>query len=101
MVVRRSGLQNEVISLYRRALRLVRTKPEPSQARFRTLIRWTFRRPQVMENVSPRDVSLIEHLVRKGKRSVELWENPGVKDVVITAQMKGWERGRGWTTSQH
>ncbi|KAG8816978.1 hypothetical protein FRB91_004042 [Serendipita sp. 411] len=98
-MVHRSGLQNEVISLYRRALRIVRTKPIGSQIRFRTLIRWTFRRPQVQEAITPRDIAVIEYHLRQARKSVELWENPGVKDLVPTAQMRKWEEtkvGR-WT----
>lgn len=61
------------------------------------MIRWHFRRPQVQEEISSRNISLIEHLVRKGKRHIETWENPGVKDVVLNGQMKSWEEGRKWT----
>jgi len=120
LMIRRSGLQKEVLSTYRRyvsfnslplvvrsvlpkihrhrnrALRIIRTKPVASQARFRTLIRWHFRRPQVQEEISPRNISLIEHLVRKGKRHIEVWENPGVKDIVLNSQMRSWEEGRRW-----
>jgi succinate dehydrogenase assembly factor 1 len=46
--------------------------------------------------VSAREYAVIEHLVRKGKRDIELWENPGVKDVVTSKQMTNWERGRQW-----
>ncbi|KIM21700.1 hypothetical protein M408DRAFT_80180 [Serendipita vermifera MAFF 305830] len=95
-MIRRSGLQKEVISTYRRALRVIRSKPVDSQTRFRTLIRWHFRRPQVQEEISPRNISLIEHLVRKCQRQIEMWENPGVKDVVLNGQMKSWEEGRRW-----
>ena len=81
------------------ALRLIRTKPTTSQARFRTLIRWTFRRPQVQEEISVRNVSLVEHHIRQAKKSIELWENPSIKDVVPTMQMRTWETKKGglWT----
>ncbi|CCA70898.1 hypothetical protein PIIN_04834 [Serendipita indica DSM 11827] len=110
MVVR-SGLQNEVISLYRRSVfqsfETVRRltfgffvfyahAPARSDS---TLIRWTFRRPQVQEELSARNLTLVEHHIRQAKKSIELWENPSIKDVVPTMQMRSWETKKAglWT----
>lgn len=58
------------------------------------MIRWTFR--TAAEDVPVKEIATIEHLVRKGKKSVEMWENPGVKDVTVSQQMRNWEVGRRW-----
>ncbi|THU87046.1 hypothetical protein K435DRAFT_356690 [Dendrothele bispora CBS 962.96] len=64
--LRKSGLQKEVLNLYRRALRMVKTKPASKQHKFSLFVRYTFRTNA--SSVSPRNVSTIEHLLRKGKR---------------------------------
>ncbi|EEB94020.1 hypothetical protein MPER_07245, partial [Moniliophthora perniciosa FA553] len=63
--LRRSGLQKEVLALYRRP-------------KFSLFVRYTFRTNA--SNISPRDVGTIEHLLRKGKRQLEMYEAPSVKD---------------------
>ncbi|KAJ7863114.1 hypothetical protein B0H14DRAFT_3862984 [Mycena olivaceomarginata] len=61
---RRSGLQKEILNLYRRALRIPRTKPTQTRAKWDLLIRYSFRNNAA--SVSPRDVSAIDHLLRVG-----------------------------------
>ncbi|KAF5360503.1 hypothetical protein D9756_005023 [Leucocoprinus leucothites] len=94
----RSGLQREVIALYRRALRMVKTKPEPVRHKFLLYVQFTFR--QNASLVPPRDVSTIEHLLRKGRRQLEMYEDPGVKDCFVSKDMVEWEeRWRRGTTN--
>jgi len=72
------------------ALRMVRTKPPHTQAKFTLFIRYTFHTQASV--VSPRNISAIEHLLRRGKRQVELYENASIKDCHISQAMKDWER---------
>ncbi|KAJ3830759.1 hypothetical protein F5880DRAFT_1706463 [Lentinula raphanica] len=88
--LRRSGLQKDVLSLYRRALRIVKTKPPSTQAKFSLYIRYTFRTNA--SSVSPRDVSTIEHLMRKGKRQLDMYEHPSVRDCWVSEEMRDWEK---------
>ncbi|KAF9077825.1 hypothetical protein BDP27DRAFT_1282933 [Rhodocollybia butyracea] len=90
MSARRSGLQRDVLNLYRRALRMVKTKPPSTQDKFSLYIRYTFRLNA--SSVSPRDVSAIEHLLRKGKRQLEMYEQPSVKDCWVSEDMRNWQR---------
>ncbi|KAI6147495.1 hypothetical protein BKA82DRAFT_139724 [Pisolithus tinctorius] len=87
-----SGLQKEVLALYRRALRMVRTKPSHTQDKFSLLVRYMFH--VQASAVSPRKVSAIEHLLRRGRRQIELFENPSIRDCHISQDMREWERSR-------
>ncbi|KAF4590151.1 hypothetical protein EYR40_009451 [Pleurotus pulmonarius] len=96
MTSRKSGLQKEVLALYRRALRMASTKPPSAQPRFFLFVRFTFR--QQSASVSSRDVAAIEHLIRKGRRQIEAFEDKSVKDCWVSAEMKHWESThRGYT----
>ncbi|KAF7365214.1 Heat shock [Mycena venus] len=87
---RRSGLQKEVLGLYRRALRIPRTKPEQTREKWDLLIRYTFRRNAM--SVFPRDVSAIEHLLRVGGRQITAYEAESVKDCQVSAEMRLWDQ---------
>ncbi|KAA1477538.1 hypothetical protein DENSPDRAFT_844701 [Dentipellis sp. KUC8613] len=89
MSARRSGLQKDVLLLYRRALRMVRTKPPAAQPKFLLFVRWSFKTQAA--SISPRDVSAIEHLLRRGRRQLETYESPTVKDCWVSQQMYDWE----------
>src|SRR6267154_1350318 len=99
MSARKSGLQKEVLALYRRyvtvgtdnmqtldesasALRMVHTKPVLTQPKFLLFVRYTFHTQA--SSVSPRDVAAIEHLLRRGKRQLEIYEQPSVRDCQIS-----------------
>ncbi|KAI8978664.1 hypothetical protein BD414DRAFT_374663, partial [Trametes punicea] len=88
MSARRSGLQREVLALYRRALRTVNTKPPAAQPKFRLLARYSFRTQAAA--VSPRDISAIEHLLRKGRQQLEIYEDPKVRDCWVSTEMVQW-----------
>ncbi|KAG1774813.1 hypothetical protein EV702DRAFT_470278 [Suillus placidus] len=100
MSVRKSGLQKEVLALYRRALRMVRTKPALTQPKFLLFVRYNFHTQA--SSVSPRDVAAIEHLLRRGRRQLEMYEQPSVRDCQISQAMSDWEQTRhgSRTTSQ-
>ncbi|KAI0317786.1 hypothetical protein OF83DRAFT_1171691 [Amylostereum chailletii] len=88
MSVRHSGLQKEVLSLYRRALRMVRSKPPTNRDKFQLFVRYTFKTQATC--VSSRDLSAIEHLLRKGRRQLEMYESPAVTDCWISQAMRTW-----------
>ncbi|KAI0781989.1 hypothetical protein C8Q75DRAFT_796005 [Abortiporus biennis] len=89
MPVTHSGLQKDVFALYRRALRMARTKPPQTQSKFRLFVRYNFKTQA--SAMSPRDVSAIEHLLRKGKRQVEMYEDPAVRDCWVSQAMQEWD----------
>ncbi|KZT12068.1 uncharacterized protein LAESUDRAFT_640957 [Laetiporus sulphureus 93-53] len=88
MSARRSGLQKEVLSLYRRALRMANSKPPAARPKFMLFVRYTFRTQAAA--ISSRDVSAIEHLLRRGKRQVEVYEDSKVCDCWVSAEMLQW-----------
>ncbi|KAK5658743.1 hypothetical protein OQA88_1552 [Cercophora sp. LCS_1] len=75
--MRLSGLQKEILSLYRQCLRECRKKPESTRAHFQTFARHEFDKNI---NVDKRDFAAIEFLLRKGRRQLEMYASPGVKD---------------------
>ncbi|KAJ7505321.1 hypothetical protein B0H11DRAFT_1851546 [Mycena galericulata] len=89
MSARRSGLQREVLSLYRRsALRIPRTKPPATRAKWDLMLRYAFRKQAA--SASPRAVSVIEHLLRTGRRQVSGYEDKSVTDCWVSAEMRDW-----------
>ncbi|EGN92144.1 hypothetical protein SERLA73DRAFT_117784 [Serpula lacrymans var. lacrymans S7.3] len=86
----KSGLQREVLSLYRRALRMVRTKPPATQPKFRLFVQHNFR--ILASSISPRDVEAIEHLLRRGRRQIEMYEDHAVKDCWVSQEMRDWAK---------
>ncbi|KAI0260218.1 hypothetical protein BC834DRAFT_901717 [Gloeopeniophorella convolvens] len=89
MSVTHSGLQKEVLSLYRRALRMVRTKPPTTRDKFHLFVRYSFKTQAAA--ISPRSLSSVEHLIRRGKRQLETYENPSVRDCWVSQEMRDWE----------
>jgi len=83
-----SGLQREVLSLYRRALRMVHAKPKDVQPKFRLFVRYIFHMNATI--VSPRNIGFIEHLLRKGKRQIETYEDVAVRDCWVSEEMVAW-----------
>ncbi|KAI5849962.1 complex 1 protein-domain-containing protein [Tricharina praecox] len=75
---RLSGIQRDVLSLYRSCLRMVRAKPLDSQANFRAYARAEFREHL---GVGKKDFATIEHLLRVGRRKLETYSQPGVRNI--------------------
>ncbi|KAF8073693.1 hypothetical protein FPV67DRAFT_1478939 [Lyophyllum atratum] len=94
MSLHKSGLQKEVLALYRRALRMVHSKPLHTRPKFLLFVRYAFRTNA--STISPRNVSAIEHLLRKGKRQIEIYEDNAVTDCWVSGQMLAWEKA--WKT---
>ncbi|CAM1507228.1 Fc.00g068690.m01.CDS01 [Cosmosporella sp. VM-42] len=76
--MRLSGLQKEVLALYRNCLRESRRKPESTRTHFESFARAEFQRNLEIEK---RDFAAIEFLLRKGRRQLEVYSSPGIKDV--------------------
>ena len=73
---------------------MVRTKPPLTKDKFRLFVRYNFKTQAAA--VSPRSISTIEHLIRRGQRQLETYENPAVKDCWVSQEMHDWgaqERG--------
>ncbi|KAH7099008.1 hypothetical protein BKA62DRAFT_711101 [Auriculariales sp. MPI-PUGE-AT-0066] len=87
-----SGLQRDALALYRRALRMVRTKPPSAQQNFLALVRAHFRAQATA--VSPRSLSSVEYLMRRTTRSIEAWESQTVRDVGLTDDIRRSGTGR-------
>lgn len=76
---------------------MVQAKPKDVQPKFRLLVRYTFHINAA--NVSPRNVSFIEHLLRKGRRQIELYEDPAVTDCWVSKDMITWNDASKVTTN--
>ncbi|KAJ5638881.1 hypothetical protein N7528_001271 [Penicillium herquei] len=70
-MARLSGLQRDVLSLYRQCLRAIRTKPT------------VYRRAEFQKHlsVSKKDFNTIEYLLRKGHRQLEMYASPGIRNI--------------------
>ncbi|KAK4128924.1 hypothetical protein N657DRAFT_563690 [Parathielavia appendiculata] len=76
--MRLSGLQKNVLALYRQCLRECRKKPEASRENFRVFARNEFEKNI---KIDKRDFGAIEFLLRKGRRQLDMYASPGVKDI--------------------
>ncbi|KAJ5638285.1 hypothetical protein N7490_008164 [Penicillium lividum] len=72
-MARLSGLQRDVLSLYRQCLREIRKKPI-----VRALHSAEF---QKHLSVSKKDFSTVEYLLRKGQRQLEMYASPGIRNI--------------------
>lgn len=72
---------------------MVHTKPPSTQDKFRLFVRYTFRTQA--STASPRDVAAIEHLIRKGRRQLETYEDEKVRDCWVSNEMRQWEERDG------
>ncbi|KAF1953898.1 hypothetical protein CC80DRAFT_494152 [Byssothecium circinans] len=73
-----SGLQRDVLRLYRECLRGVRGKPADTRANFRELTRSEFRKHAT---INKKDFGTIEYLLRRGRRQLETYSEPGITNV--------------------
>ncbi|KAG0277893.1 hypothetical protein BGZ95_005125 [Linnemannia exigua] len=78
--VRRSGLQKDILNLYRQCFRAARLKPEANRPHFHAFIRMQFRKHS---DVKQRDFSTIEYLLRTGKRQLKVYSAPSIEDVTV------------------
>ncbi len=74
-----TGLQREVLSLYRRCLRACRSKPAPTRPHFEAFTRSEFGRN--LKAVDKKDFATIEFMLRKGNRQLGVYGQEGVRDI--------------------
>ncbi|KAF1355106.1 complex 1 protein-domain-containing protein [Delphinella strobiligena] len=78
-MARLSGLQRDVLSLYRKCLREARKKPLDVRSNFLDFARSEFRQHL---HVDKKDFSAVEYMVRKGHRQLEIYSAPGIRNVM-------------------
>ncbi|PHH54256.1 Succinate dehydrogenase assembly factor 1, mitochondrial [Ceratocystis fimbriata CBS 114723] len=76
--MRLSGLQKDVLSLYRQCLRAARQKQGGSRKHFEQFARAEFNKYRKVEK---RDFATIEYFLRKGTKQLELYSEAAIKDV--------------------
>jgi succinate dehydrogenase assembly factor 1 len=77
-MARLSGLQKDVLSLYRRCLRSARTKPSTTRPNFEGFARQEFEKNIGLDK---KDFGTIEFLLRKGTRQCETYEAPNITNI--------------------
>ncbi|KAF2765398.1 hypothetical protein EJ03DRAFT_280060 [Teratosphaeria nubilosa] len=75
---RLSGLQRDVLHLYRRCLRACRAKPADTRPNFESFARREFEKHIHMDK---KDFGTIELLLRKGNKQLETYDSPGVTNI--------------------
>ena len=75
---RLSGLQRDVLALYRRCLRSARAKPVETRPNFEGFARREFQKNLEMDK---KDFSAIEFLLRKGERQLEMYQAPNITNI--------------------
>ncbi|ODV62885.1 Sdh6p ASCRUDRAFT_74341 [Ascoidea rubescens DSM 1968] len=73
-----SGLQKEVIRLYRACIRQSYKKPIENQGNFRKYIRQEFGK---YRDLPRRDFTTVEHLLRTGHRRFEMFSQEQIRDI--------------------
>eukprot|EP00798_Chlamydomonas_sp_ICE-L_P011105 gene11105-18721_t len=73
-----SGVQKQVLSLYRTAMRSIRSKPTELQPQLLTYLRQEFDKHKA---VSPKNHQRVEHLARRGMKQVEMMMEGSVTEL--------------------
>lgn len=76
--VRFSGLQREVLSLYRSCIRAAYNKPIEYRQHWVGYVHEEFEKGR---GIPRRDFGAIEYLLRTGRRRYEMYKSPDIKDV--------------------
>ncbi|ORY99031.1 hypothetical protein BCR43DRAFT_488603 [Syncephalastrum racemosum] len=74
---RRSGLQTQVLNLYRQCFRAARQKPKENRPHFYAFIRREFRAHDIRRT----DFATIEYMLRRGQRQLETYSSPSIQDI--------------------
>lgn len=75
---RLSGLQKDVLALYRRCLRATRVKPVGRRPHFVSFARREFEKHLDLDK---KDFGAIEFLLRKGDRQLEMYSAPNITNI--------------------
>ena len=76
--MRLSGLQKDVLKLYRHCLRAARKKPEHARENFRAVAKREFRK---YDDLDRKDFAAVELLLRMGWRKLEVYSSGSVRDI--------------------
>ena len=77
-MARLSGLQRDVLQLYGKCIRMVKTKPTDTHEHWRNFIHEEFAKYQ---HLPKKQFNTIEYLIRNGHRKLEMYLNPQLKDI--------------------
>ncbi|KAI5369316.1 Putative complex 1 LYR protein [Septoria linicola] len=77
-MARLSGLQRDVLALYRNCLRAARKKPAQNRGNFESFARREFEKNI---HVDRKDFTSIEFMLRKGTRQLETYEAPNITNI--------------------
>ncbi|KAI0404859.1 hypothetical protein F4802DRAFT_615273 [Xylaria palmicola] len=95
--MRLSGLQKDVLGLYRSCLRASRSKPKETRPHFEAFARSEFDKNM---KIDKRDFAAIEFLLRKGRRQLEVYSAPGIKDIKDDAYAQFALRGESASSTK-
>ncbi|KAF2858204.1 hypothetical protein K470DRAFT_206408, partial [Piedraia hortae CBS 480.64] len=73
-----SGIQKDVLRLYRQCLRAARFKPALARPNFEAFARKEFEKHMALNR---KDFATIEFQLRKGERQLETYKQPGVRNI--------------------
>ncbi|PVU96929.1 hypothetical protein BB561_000875 [Smittium simulii] len=76
-----SGLQKDVLQLYRSFWRAIREKPTENHKNLKACIRNDF---QKHKNMNKRDFETITFMLRSGKKKLEQFKSPSLKNITMT-----------------
>ncbi|RCV39231.1 hypothetical protein SETIT_8G207000v2 [Setaria italica] len=82
-----SGIQRQVLALYRGFLRTARLKAPEERHRIESVVSAEFR--DNARNVDRRNFVCIEYLLRRGKRQLEQLKNPDITGLATLEVKKG------------
>lgn len=71
-----SGIQRDVLSLYRRSIRIAQRKDENFRPQFYTFARQEFEK---YRDLPRKDIATIEFLLRAGGKKVDMFSNPHIR----------------------
>ncbi|CUM63676.1 uncharacterized protein PRCAT00001260001 [Priceomyces carsonii] len=77
-MARLSGLQREVLKLYRLCFRAIKSKPPQNQDHWKNYVRMEFEKNK---HIPKKLFSVIEHLIRTGTKRYEMYLSPQIKDI--------------------
>ncbi|POY75382.1 hypothetical protein BMF94_1539 [Rhodotorula taiwanensis] len=99
-----TGLQRQVLHLYKRALQMVAAKPIPSRPSWYAFVSHQFRHPTVGGGLRKRDVAAIEHLLRRGNKMVDQYGQSSVTAISLPEDTEeyplGWVAKGGKDTAR-
>ncbi|KAL1304771.1 hypothetical protein AAFC00_003707 [Neodothiora populina] len=78
-MARLSGLQRDVLSLYRKCLREARKKPVDVRSNFLEFARTEFKEHK---KIDKKDFSAVEYMLRRGQRQLEIYSAPGIRNIM-------------------